>query len=366
MANTSNTVELKKLFGQIKNKILVKPDNTKDSYSGFTENEFIELLSKKEKRTKFYTNYNVSLKKQGINLGTLSDFETKYGTVTTVPTETQNTNVIDKLIKIDNTLRKTATPNLVTWTSNDKKRIWIFWADGDWRERKNDKNNRVGQIEGKWSFEGNVYKIVASNGDVFIYKKGWKRVSGDPNKKGNTWRNVTFTLADVAAGKAVLKIGDRGPAVEELQKLMIKMNFSKVSKSGQPDGKYGKLTRLSILQFQGEMPYGQQDGKVGRITLNRMYRVHNYDPDLEVDDVQTNSGTPQGTTTQTPTPQATTVPQSVPTPQAATVPQAAPVGVDTPQAPKLTKPRLGITPDVDNLNESIKKIVSRNLKSLIK
>jgi hypothetical protein len=45
MANTSNTVELKKFFNQIKDKTVKLSDNTKLSFSGYTENEFLEVQS---------------------------------------------------------------------------------------------------------------------------------------------------------------------------------------------------------------------------------------------------------------------------------------------------------------------------------
>jgi hypothetical protein len=93
------------------------------------------------------------------------------------------------------------------------------------------------------------------------------------------------------------------------------------------------------------MPYGEQDGKVGQRTLKRMYRVYNYDPDLEVDDEQPETPTGgenpnDGTlkTTQAPAPQTT---------------QA--------QEPE---EKLVLTPK--NLQENIKKIVYENLKSLLK
>ena len=139
---------------------------------------------------------------------------------------------------------------------------------------------------------------------------------------------------------------------------MIQMNLSKVSKSGKPDGKYGKLTELSIRQFQGEMKYGEQDGKVGERTLKRMYYVYNYDPDKEVDDeqpqVSTGDDSPEFLQSQLDAQSAGEVKP--------TTSQAAPT---QPETPIQTKKKPNITPDA--LNEGdVKKIVSENLKSLLK
>jgi peptidoglycan hydrolase-like protein with peptidoglycan-binding domain len=241
-------------------------------------------------------------------------------------------------------------------SGNDKAYL-VFWGDGDVRYREGTWKNKEGQVKGTWKItfgdEKNTYMVTLEDGDTYSPTSGWSGIPENSTTAGSTagsttnvgWREVTFTLEDVLAGKAVLKRGMKGKAVEDLQKLMIQMNFSKVSKSGEPDGKYGKLTELSIRQFQGEMPYGEQDGKVGQRTLKRMYRVYNYDPDLEVDDEQPETPTGgenpnDGTlkTTQAPAPQTT---------------QA--------QEPE---EKLVLTPK--NLQENIKKIVYENLKSLLK
>jgi peptidoglycan hydrolase-like protein with peptidoglycan-binding domain len=316
----------------------------------------------------FVGNDNYQIKYDGGGNTTVIDFKSntkkivsdKPFTQKPIPSQTKTTvanPIIEKLIKIDNAIKKTKSPNQGIWTSSDKTTFWIFWSDGTWRERFNNLNNIEKQIIGKWEFVGdNNYKVVDNKGKDYYYHIDL------PKPTGTTWNNVTFTLEDVLAGKAVLKRGMKGKAVEDLQKLMIQMNFSKVSKSGEPDGKYGKLTELSIRQFQGEMPYGEQDGKVGQRTLKRMYRVYNYDPDLEVDDEQPQmpldgqNVEPQTSQPQIPAGGENTTTSSQPATQTATA---------QPETPVQTKKKPNITPDA--LNEGdIRKIVSKNMKSLVK
>ena len=193
--------------------------------------------------------------------GVTKVYDFKKGTSTQVadtpPVTTQTSTgikpIFQKLMKIDGDIKKTTSPDQVVRRIDDN--IWIFWSDGNFRIRYSSINSKDGEWSGRWRLIGeNDYEITKSDGYKFLYSRGeWVRgeSTSSSGSSGKTWRDVTFTLADVAAGKAVLKRGDKGPAVEELQKLMIQMNLSKVSKSGQPDGKFGKLTELSIKQFQG-------------------------------------------------------------------------------------------------------------------
>ena len=407
-------------------------------------------MSTKEKRL---DTFNKMWNVLGLNLfGKYNDFEKKYGNATSTQTTAVTKLDLQKLMKIDSTIKKTTSPDQVIYTSDDKSQIFIFFSDGNFRLRSNSVNDKNGEITGRWKFLGNdSYQINTSDGDVYTYSEGWKgvpatsetaggkldlqklmkidgnikkttspdqvvrriddniwifwsdgnfrlryssinnkdgewrgrwRLIGDNDyeltksdgykflysrgewvrgestsssgSSGKTWRDVTFTLADVAAGKAVLKRGDKGPAVEELQKLMIQMNLSKVSKSGKPDGKFGKLTELSIKQFQGEMAHGEQDGKVGKKTLNRMYYVYNYDPDKEVDDEQpqapatSDKYSPQGV------PDDAYNTQTPPDETQNTTPET--------QQPEQPRKKLVLTPKVVQENE--KKIVSPKVKSL--
>jgi len=405
----ANTVEIKNLYNTLKSKRNIKnPENSSEfmNFSKLPENDFVTRMESKDGRNSFFKKYWTVLNNAGINLGKYNDYEKKYGGTTTQTTKLS----LEKLLDIDDRFLETNDPNQVVRyykTQDKEQRVAIHYSNGRWISRKDNVNNKVGQISGYWNFVGddNYQMKWSNNGETKLYdfktrkttkvsgeappsledvakkqkedaktkldderktklhptlKKlmdidGTLEVTSSPNqikyvyrdntlfqvffsngywlyreksidntegehtgkwyfdgednykiidntsndiydfggdgwtkiKKPFKWNEVKFTLDDVLKGKAVLKRGDKGPAVKELQNLMIKMNLSKVSKSGQPDGYYGKLTELSIRQFQGEMKRGEQDGKVGKKTLSRMLYVHNYDPDKEVDDVET-------------------------------------------------------------------------------
>ncbi len=405
----ANTIEIKKLYNILKKAKNVKsPDNPNKTvdFETLVENDFIKKMESKDGRNNFFKRYWTVLNNAGINLGKYNDYEKKYGGTTTQTTklsleklldiddrflETNDPNqvvryyktqdkeqrvailysngrwisrkdnvnnkvgqisgywnfvgddnyqmkwsnngetklydfktgkttkvsgeappsledvaqkqkedaktkldaereaklhpTLKKLMDIDSDFNLTSSPNQLTWYFQDSDSFWIMFSNGYWLNRDKSINNANGEGSGKWYFDGDDnYKIIDNTlGYIFDFKtRKWTKI-----KKPFKWNEVKFTLDDVLKGNAVLKRGDKGPAVKELQNLMIKMNLSKVSKSGQADGYYGKLTELSIRQFQGEMKRGERDGKVGKKTLSRMLYVYNYDPDKEVDDVET-------------------------------------------------------------------------------
>lgn len=338
-----NEINIEKLYNLIKNS---------GNYGSL--DSFKSKMKTTEQRRAFFQKFYSELKGKGIGLGKYADFEKRYGSI--APTQTTVNPIIQKLITIDETLKKTTSPDVANYRygENDDK-IQIFWSTGTWRFRMNSVNNKNGEHVGKWYFDGDSnYKIKdETNGEIYDFKTDtWTK----PKPSGATWKEVTFTLEDVLAGKAVLKRGMKGKAVEDLQKLMLDMNLSKVSKTGKPDGKYGKLTELSIRQFQGEMKHGEQDGKVGQKTLKRMYYVFNYDPDKEVDDEQpqvpatSDKYSPQGV------PDDALKPQTPIDGETSTTPQAVP---DT-----TTQPKKKLTLSPINEQENNEEIVSQKVKSL--
>lgn len=417
---------------------------------------FKEKMSTKEKRRKMFD----TVWGAGINLfGKYADFEKKYGNTTSTQTTAVTKLDLQKLLKIDSTIKETTRPDQVIYTSDDKSEINIFFSDGNFRLRSNSVNNKNGEITGRWKFLGNdSYQINTSDGDVYIYGEGWKGVPttsettggkldlqklmkidsaikkttspdqaisrfteytndnrkivwiffsdgnwkqrinsvnnkvdeaigkwyftdneknyqiksktyGDtfdfktkkwvmPNSPSKTWNEVSFTLDDILSGKGVLKKGDKGPVVTEVQKIMIELNLGSVSKSGKPDGYFGKRTDLAVKQFQGNnMARGQQDGKVGQRTLKRMIELRDYDGS----EPETNTNQPQmpldgqNVEPQTSQPQIPAGGENTTT--------AAP---DTTQAPTATQPKKKLTLSPINEQENIKKIVYGNLKSLLK
>jgi peptidoglycan hydrolase-like protein with peptidoglycan-binding domain len=325
----------------------------------------------------FVGNDDYQIKYDGGGNTTVIDFKSNTKKIVSdkpfvTPTQTQTTTgikpILQKLMKIDSDIKKTTSPDQVVVRAGEGV-IFIFFSDGNFRYRLNSVNNKNGELTGRWKFLGeNDYQVNVSDGDVYTFSKGWKSIekTSSSGTMGKTWKEVTFTLEDVLAGKAVLKRGMKGKAVEDLQKLMIDMNFSKVSKSGEPDGKYGKLTELSIRQFQGEMPYGEQDGKVGQRTLKRMYYVFNYDPDKEVDDEQpqvpTGDDSPEFLQSQLDTQNADKVnstTSSQPETQTTTAQPATQAQPDT-----TTQPKKKLTLSPINEQENNEEIVSQKVKSL--
>ena len=47
-----------------------------------------------------------------------------------------------------------------------------------------------------------------------------------------------------------MKIGDKGPKVGELQKLLIDKGFKNISKSGEIDNNFGQRTKQMVMDYQ--------------------------------------------------------------------------------------------------------------------
>ncbi len=107
-------------------------------------------------------------------------------------------------------------------------------------------------------------------------KEGWvgkttlehlEKAQGTPAPTPGTWTPAP-ALADVQAGKAVLKQGMEGAAVKELQRLL---GFS----SEEQDGKFGKMTHDAVHAFQkqrGLTPPPGSEGVVGKTTLEALQK----------------------------------------------------------------------------------------------
>ena len=68
----------------------------------------------------------------------------------------------------------------------------------------------------------------------------------------------------------ILKKGDKGQEVKELQKEMNEIGFS----CGEPDGEYGKLTVAGVTNFQKKYNLKPVDGEAGPITLAALVRQY--------------------------------------------------------------------------------------------
>jgi peptidoglycan hydrolase-like protein with peptidoglycan-binding domain len=107
-------------------------------------------------------------------------------------------------------------------------------------------------------------------------KEGWvgkttlehlEKAQGTPAPTPGTWTPAP-ALADVQAGKAVLKQGMEGAAVKELQRLL---GFS----AEEQDGKFGKMTHDAVHAFQkqrGLTPPPGSEGVVGKTTLEALQK----------------------------------------------------------------------------------------------
>jgi peptidoglycan hydrolase-like protein with peptidoglycan-binding domain len=94
----------------------------------------------------------------------------------------------------------------------------------------------------------------------------------DPLKKdtdtGVGHTDTTLTGDDLKAGKFV-KIGMRGKIVGDIQRLLIKLGYTDISKSGNPDDIFGRRTKASVEEFQRNNN-AKDDGAVGSETWPKL------------------------------------------------------------------------------------------------
>lgn len=142
------------------------------------------------------------------------------------------------------------------------------------------KTNRFMVLTGTKKGKKGYYKCTQS-GKLFLELDSEKKPDtkkDETKKQSSGFRNTNLTLDDILKGKGSIKMGMKGPVVGEIQNILIKLNQSKVSNSGKADNIFGKLTDLSVKQFQGNnMSKGEQDGIVGQRTLKRMIELRDYD-----------------------------------------------------------------------------------------
>lgn len=141
------------------------------------------------------------------------------------------------------------------------------------------KTNRFMVLDGTHKSKKGYYKCTQS-GKLFLELDTVKKVETKKEKQkkeGSKIVSTNLTLDDILKGKGSVKMGMKGPVVGEIQNILIKLNQSKVSKSGKADNVFGKLTDLAVRQFQGNnMSKGEQDGVVGQKTLKRLIELRDY------------------------------------------------------------------------------------------
>jgi len=94
---------------------------------------------------------------------------------------------------------------------------------------------------------------------------------------GFSWKETTLTIEDLKNGKSV-SIGMKGPVVGEIQKLLIDKEYKNISKSGEPDNLFGRLTKGQVEKFQTENKNDKgeslkKDGIVGPETIKALLKV---------------------------------------------------------------------------------------------
>lgn len=90
-----------------------------------------------------------------------------------------------------------------------------------------------------------------------------------------TWKDTNVTGDQIKAG-GLVRYGEKGDIVTQIQNLLIKHNFPNISRNNIPDGLFGSKTLASVKQFQtanGLKP----DGIVGPLTWEKLNAEPNVD-----------------------------------------------------------------------------------------
>jgi peptidoglycan hydrolase-like protein with peptidoglycan-binding domain len=95
--------------------------------------------------------------------------------------------------------------------------------------------------------------------------------------KTGGFQETTLTIEELKNGKTV-SMGMKGPVVGEIQKLLIDKGYKNISKSGEPDNLFGRLTKGQVEKFQTENKNDkeealQKDGIVGPETIKALLKV---------------------------------------------------------------------------------------------
>lgn len=170
----------------------------------------------------------------------------------------------------------------VTFKTKEGTGIWVFSKAGNWSQYdiSTKKINRTG----KWECTGTASFSIISGGQQWLSsdKLSWVDIAEPTTEPptgggGFTWKDVNLTIEDLKSGKTV-SMGMRGPVIGEIQKLLIGKGYKDVSKSGEHDNMFGRLTKAQVEKFQSENKddKGEQlkkDGIVGQKTINSLLKV---------------------------------------------------------------------------------------------
>jgi hypothetical protein len=129
--------------------------------------------------------------------------------------------------------------------------------------------NAKGKFMGTMEITGDKsYKIKYDDGDV--YDSATSKVT-----KTSQLIDVVIKPEEIVNGSKLVKIGMRGDIVKQIQNLLIKKGFKNISKSGQVDGIYGSRTKQAVIDFQikNELTH---DGIVGKNTWGKLNSESQY------------------------------------------------------------------------------------------
>lgn len=161
-------------------------------------------------------------------------------------------------------------------------KVWIFSKNYYWSQYNTELKKK--EFEGKWECTGDSSFGIISNNKQWLSSDslGWVDIAEPTTEPptdtstggGFTWKDVNLTIDDLKSGKTV-SMGMRGSIVGEIQKLLIGKGYKEVSKSGQPDNMFGRMTKAQVEKFQLENKddKGNQlkkDGIVGPKTINAL------------------------------------------------------------------------------------------------
>lgn len=105
---------------------------------------------------------------------------------------------------------------------------------------------------------GNLFKDYPSTSQP---STGETTTATTTTKPKFEWKTTLATPENVENGE-IIKVGMYGSIVKQIQQLLIGNGYKEISKSGEPDGKFGNRTKNMVVKFQTDNKLSP-DGQVG-------------------------------------------------------------------------------------------------------
>ena len=175
--------------------------------------------------------------------------------------------VFDCLTKVDSDIKPKAGTTKYMIDNSMTGSTYVFWDDGDFSVKEKDNLSSVSKFTGKWKCTTDGFVIDTNDGDHYDSKTGWTGVP-KTGSGGSTVVDTTLTGDELKGGKFV-KIGMKGKIVGDIQRLLIKLGYTDISKSGNPDDIFGRRTKASVEEFQRNNQV-KDDGAVGPETWPKL------------------------------------------------------------------------------------------------